>query len=333
MTTTPPGLGPGERAPDFVAPDETGAMVRFYARAGGRPALVLFGSDLTDAVAQALQHLGQVASVHAVLSGGSSAAPIEGADVFVDDGVARKAFRLPADDGTYAVLFDRNLRALASRGLDDDGWTDLVAALPTAGAAERTITSQAPVLFIPRILEPALCRHLQQVWEQDHADTGVERSEDATRQDVLAADAKKRRDHVVSDQGLMKALTQTVGRRVLPEVRRLCHYNADRFEGFKIACYDADSGGFFDAHRDNLSPATAHRRFALSVNLNDDYEGGELRFPEYGDERYRPAAGEGLMFPCSMLHEVVPVTQGRRYTLLTFLFGADAVRSSGPASS
>ena len=68
----------------------------------------------------------------------------------------------------------------------------------------------------------------------------------------------------------------------MPEVRKAFVFRATRFEGFKIVCYDAASGGFFHAHRDNLSPATAHRRFALTLNLNNDYEGGYLRFREYG---------------------------------------------------
>jgi hypothetical protein len=46
-----------------------------------------------------------------------------------------------------------------------------------------------------------------------------------------------------------------------------------------------------------------------------------LRFPEYGPELYRPAAGAGLVFSCSHLHEVLEVTAGRRFVLLSFLFG------------
>jgi glyoxylase-like metal-dependent hydrolase (beta-lactamase superfamily II) len=86
-----------------------------------------------------------------------------------------------------------------------------------------------------------------------------------------------------------RELAATIGRRVLPELSKAFAYRASRFEGFKIACYQASDGGFFGAHRDNLSPATAHRRFALTLNLNDGYQGGQLRFPEYGPELYRPA--------------------------------------------
>ena len=82
-----------------------------------------------------------------------------------------------------------------------------------------------------------------------------------------------------------------------------------------------NSGGRFGRHRDNTSSYTAHRQFALSLNLNPDeeYAGGELRFPEFGRELYRPVAGGALVFSSSLLHEVVPLTRGRRFGVFTFL--------------
>ena len=106
----------------------------------------------------------------------------------------------------------------------------------------------------------------------------------------------------------------------MPEIRRAFAFKATRFEGFKIVCYDEDTSGFFSAHRDNLSPSTAHRRFAMSLNLNQGYEGGYLRFPEFGSNLYQPEVGEALVFSCSHLHEVTEVTKGRRFALLSFLF-------------
>ena len=132
---------------------------------------------------------------------------------------------------------------------------------------------------------------------------------------------------VLTDAGLLRMLSSHIGRRVMPELRKAFAYEAKRFEGFKIGCYDAEDAGFFTAHRDNLSPATAHRRFGLTLNLNDDYEGGELRFPEYGPERYRPGAREALVFSGAHLHEVLPVTQGRRFVLLSFVFGDEPTGS------
>ena len=75
---------------------------------------------------------------------------------------------------------------------------------------------------------------------------------------------------------------------------------------------------FFGAHRDNGAPTTADRAFAVSLNLNDDFEGGELVFPEYAGVRVSPPAGGAAVFSCSLLHQVLPVTRGRRFVLTTF---------------
>jgi predicted 2-oxoglutarate/Fe(II)-dependent dioxygenase YbiX len=128
----------------------------------------------------------------------------------------------------------------------------------------------------------------------------------------------------VRDAGLLRELSSVVGRRVMPEVRKAFAFRATRFEGFKIGCYDASTGGFFRPHRDNLTSSTAHRVFALTLNLNDGYEGGQLRFPEYGNQLYRPDAGAALIFSCAHLHEVLDVTAGRRFVLLSFLYGEAA---------
>jgi len=108
---------------------------------------------------------------------------------------------------------------------------------------------------------------------------------------------------------------------VLPEIRRAFHCNIRYVEEFKIVRYDADPGGFFRPHRDNTSAGTAHRRFAMTLNLNaEDHEGGELRFPEYKMASYRPRTGEAAIFSCDLLHEATDVTRGSRYVLLSFMY-------------
>jgi predicted 2-oxoglutarate/Fe(II)-dependent dioxygenase YbiX len=90
-------------------------------------------------------------------------------------------------------------------------------------------------------------------------------------------------------------------------------------EGVRIGCYDAAEQGYFRAHHDNTTPATEHRRFAITINLNTgDYQGGALRFPDYGPQLYVPPVGGAVVFSCSLLHEVLPVTAGRRFGLFTF---------------
>ena len=125
----------------------------------------------------------------------------------------------------------------------------------------------------------------------------------------------------LDDPRLFVTLRDCLARRVVPAILRAFHIGIMVIEAPIIGCYDADSGGHFGRHRDNTSGYTAHRQFALSLNLNppDDYEGGEVRFPEFGRQLYRPPAGGAVVFSCSLLHEVNPLRRGRRFGLFTFL--------------
>jgi hypothetical protein len=70
-----------------------------------------------------------------------------------------------------------------------------------------------------------------------------------------------------------------------------------------------------------------HRRFGFTINLNaGEYEGGFLRFPEYGPQLYAPDTGGMVVFSASLLHEAMPVTKGRRFGMFGFLFGEEDER-------
>jgi predicted 2-oxoglutarate/Fe(II)-dependent dioxygenase YbiX len=331
--TAASGLGRGERAPDMVLASRDGTPTRYYAQAGGRPALLVFADEgcvaRLDALAEGLGAVGDL-TVHVVgpagLAGHDLAFPL----LQDPDGRAAGAYR--TGGAPTAFLLDPNLRVRATLPFADGARVaadvaELVAELVWDDRRPREITTQAPLLVVPDVLDPEQCAELIAVWEQEgHSETGVESATGGGRTEQLNAQLKRRRDHVVGDPQRSRELATTIGRRVMPELSKAFAYRASRFEGFKIACYQASDRGFFGAHRDNLSPATAHRRFALTLNLNDGYQGGQLRFPEYGPERYRPAAGAALLFSCSHLHEVLDVTAGRRFVLLSFLFGEEAPR-------
>ena len=327
------GLERGERAPDMVLPTADGTPTRYYAHAGGRPALLVLadaecGARL-DGLATGLRSLPDDAlTVHVVgpesLAGAGLPYPL----LQDTEGKAAAAYR--TSGAPMAFLLDANLRVRLAVPFDDGGALAMTVAsllpeLSWAHREPRDVALQAPVLVVPDVLAPEQCDRLIRVWEeQGNVATGVEASTDGGRAEQISAQMKRRRDHVVSDADLSRDLAQTIGRRVMPEIARAFMYRARRFEGFKIACYEASDRGFFSAHRDNLSPSTAHRRFALTLNLNDEYQGGQLRFPEYGPERYRPPRGAALLFSCSLLHEVLDVTENRRFVLLSFLFGDEA---------
>ena len=324
------GLERGERAPDMVLPAADGTPTRYYAQAGGRPALlVLADADSArrlEGLATGLRSLPDDAlTVHVV--GPTTLAEADVAFPLLQDAEGKAAAAYRTNGMPTAFLLDANLRVRLSVPFDDGGAlamtvTSLLPELSWSDREVREVGLQAPVLVVPDVLTAEQCAELITVWEeQGNEATGVEASAGGGRSEQLSSQMKRRRDHVVTDPDRTRDLAQTIGRRVMPEIARAFAYRARRFEGFKIACYEASDRGFFRAHRDNLSPSTAHRRFALTLNLNDGYQGGQLRFPEYGPDRYRPPMGAALLFSCSLLHEVLDVTAERRFVLLSFLFG------------
>jgi predicted 2-oxoglutarate/Fe(II)-dependent dioxygenase YbiX len=323
----------GERGADFVARRGDGQPTRFYGYAGGSPTVLVFSGAGGEPIALTVRNnlvgaLPDDARVHVIAAGPD----VSDEATFQDpQGLVHAAYGVPVAGDPTVVVLDPNVRVAAAYVHRDPETTLAVVASAVAEVAiaseGSTVRRHAPVLLVPHALDDELCARLIGLWESSPTvETGVEATVGGERAESTDRLRKRRRDHTVTDAGLLRTLSSHVGRRVMPEIRKAFAYEANRFEGFKIGCYQAEDEGFFTAHRDNISPATAHRKFALTLNLNEDYDGGELRFPEYGPDRYRPAVGEALVFSGAHLHEVLPVSRGRRFVLLSFLFGDDTTK-------
>jgi predicted 2-oxoglutarate/Fe(II)-dependent dioxygenase YbiX len=243
-------------------------------------------------------------------------------------GDLRKAFDAVGPDGTLApqwFLLDPMLRVVTSAPLDKG--PQFLAYLAALGPPEAHagVPMHAPVLIVPRIFELEMCRRLIDLYASTGGTaSGVMRQRDGKTIGVLD-DFKKRKDAHITDPGLIDSLRARLARRLAPEIEKVFQFRPTRIERYIVACYDAEDGGYFKAHRDNTTMGTAHRRFAVSINLNaEDFEGGDLRFPEFGHRTYRPPTGGAVVFSCSLLHEATPVTRGTRYAFLPFLFDEDA---------
>lgn len=190
----------------------------------------------------------------------------------------------------------------------------------------RSIQRQAPVLLIPQVFPADFCQFLINQYEADGGtESGFMKQEADKAVVTLDYGIKRRRDWMITDPGLLSQINYFIARRVKPEVEKAFQFRITCFERYLVGCYEANTKGFFKPHRDNVNAGAAHRRFAMTLNLNDGYEGGCLRFPEYSSDLYSPPPGGVALFSCSLLHEVTPVTQGRRFALLSFFYNdADA---------
>lgn len=267
---------------------------------------------------------------------------IPGIRVFWDfDGAIGRAYGAlpmgPSREGSYPyrqhwLVIEPNLRVRQSFEAESDDANvaamAYLAALPPADLF-CGVALPAPVIILPNVFEPDLCRHLIGLYEaHGGVDSGFMVERDGVTTSRMDYSHKRRRDYTIEDADLMHRLMVTVHRRVVPEIAKVHQFHATRMERYIVACYDADERGHFNAHRDNTTKGTAHRRFALSVILNDDFDGGEVGFPEFGSRGFKAPAGGAVVFSCSLLHKVSPVTRGRRYVFLPFLYddAAAAIR-------
>ncbi len=98
--------------------------------------------------------------------------------------------------------------------------------------------------------------------------------------------------------------------------------NCNLRERWRLLYYDGDAKkkAFRDAHRD-WTNHSCHRRMSIIIGLSEpiDYEGGELVFPN-NNLSYKIDKGSAIIFDSRLLHEVLPVTKGKRYVIQAFLF-------------
>lgn len=217
------------------------------------------------------------------------------------------------------IVLDRTLRLVGRYPIDQ---TEAAIAALRATIASQRDDSWAPVLQVDNVLEPDLCAGLIRYYEENGGEeSGFMRDVGGQTVGMINHAHKRREDCTITDPSLIRALQQRVSLRVRPMILRAFQFDASRMERYIVACYDGASGGHFNAHRDNTTKGTAHRRFAVSINLNTgDYDGGGLAFPEYGPRIYHPSRGGAVVFSCSLLHRAMPVTRGKRYAFLPFLY-------------
>ena len=348
-----PTLEIGDPVPPIVLPSQSGARFSLHSPVVAGNPLVLLATRRLDAAAEAqldilAQEQHRFAAIGARLLAMTGENPAENGRVAAAHGLCCPVLSdepgdvltilgVPSAAATpcYLLVIDHGLR-LVDRFRCNGAGTEIAAALARCERLTQprtqpapVVTQQAPVLLIPHVFGPDLCRRLIDRWAEaeKHEDvasgyysTGTGQSADpSTRRPTV----KRRADWLIPKGPVHNEITDLLSRRVGPEMRKAFDFPVKSFEGLKIGCYDAARGGYFRRHRDNVGPPDIRRRrFAMSLNLNDAYEGGEVHFPEYGPQLYRPPTGAALLFSCSLLHEAMEIRSGRRFVLITFFFGA-----------
>jgi predicted 2-oxoglutarate/Fe(II)-dependent dioxygenase YbiX len=337
-------LRPGDRVPDFALPGLDGKYRKFIWSFTGRPVALLVADELEAVDPEhfaALAATCKEASVPlVVVTATPDASSIwrkldgeAGGHLLLCDSDRKFVPALLSQGGlgfgqaaglrTRIVVLDPNQRVAAtfdSRPLlaaaeSIAHVTDSVRSNGTA-ADQAIRCPAAPVLVLPRVFEPDFCSQVIRLWQKgDHQDSGVS----SRYGNVAVAELKRTEDYMIVEPMMQKAISDRLAYRIGPELVKAFAFDREfAFDAHVVLSYSAEGNHFFSAHRDNGAPTTADRAFAVSLNLNDDFEGGELVFPEYSAVRISPPLGAAAVFSCSVLHEALPVTRGRRFVLTTF---------------
>lgn len=106
----------------------------------------------------------------------------------------------------------------------------------------------------------------------------------------------------------------------------VCSYEVPQFSEY-------EEGGHYDWHVDTGVEATEenlYRKLSISVNLNEDYEGGDFEVQRWCPPnssarsvvvKEMHKAGSIIVFPAFMHHRIKPVTKGVRHSLVGWFRG------------
>jgi len=81
-------------------------------------------------------------------------------------------------------------------------------------------------------------------------------------------------------------------------------------------------GGKYEIHTDHYTNVPRH--LSIIINLNDEYEGGNLVFTDQQDKeikRLKLGKGSIVFFPSNFMypHSIEPITKGTRYSIVAWL--------------
>lgn len=337
----------GDIAPGFRLPDQSGRQVDLRENdVAGKPTLVVFSGSpgglenlaaFGQINAEVIELGGQIIAISRTrVDDNAELCRHKGIEFPVlanPEGTVFGHYGLDGQDGQadlVSFMLDANQHVLSVLREPAGRQVDMALEAVRAEAGKRLprlMEAHPPVLVMPGVFSPEDCRRLIAIYNMDgnvwvepgHGDKGMTSD---YKMRVPEYGRKDRVDHWVVNPETRDFISARLQARLFPEIRKAFQYKITKAETYRIGCYEGERCGDHQGHRDNTAPLVAHRRFAVSVNLNaEEFEGGELRFPEFGGQRYRPPTGAAIAFSCSLYHEALEVTRGRRYVLMAFLFG------------
>jgi len=177
------------------------------------------------------------------------------------------------------------------------------------------------IITLDNVLTPNLCDAIldeyaaTDEWEQTVVGGGEARLDIRSAQTIQMS-----QDYVLQkNYDVRKKLDAYVFASVGDAIRRynekFVHCRIEEDSGYELLRYE--TGQFYTQHTDSFKARP--RAVSCSLNLNDDYEGGEFAFFDR-EIVIKAPKGSAILFPSNFMypHEIMPVTSGTRYSIITW---------------
>jgi predicted 2-oxoglutarate/Fe(II)-dependent dioxygenase YbiX len=153
-------------------------------------------------------------------------------------------------------------------------------------------------------------------WSDALVATGFVNKNSRNCNQILISDA-----HIISkNEEIRRSIDDRIHKCVMEAVEKYQKehplFVIDIDTGYQILRYNESE--FYSQHTDSFKDQ--QRSVSCSIQLNEDYEGGEFAFFDR-EVVIKSSTGSAIMFPSNFMypHEVMPVMKGTRYSIITWL--------------
>lgn len=199
----------------------------------------------------------------------------------------------------------------------------------TAFAASHDYEQEAPGIFSLQLFQPGRCHailrevkrarswHAARVSLEDGNPDGVILL--TTRSALILGSRAK--------PWFFADFEQKVRSLVSPLLLKLWGVDLTSCDGTQLIRYKP--GGLYAPHKDSSEEPSevsfASRYFTVLCYLNSSFEGGQTDFPGL-DYTATPEAGKVIVFPSNYTHSAIPISDGEKFVLITWLCGPVSIR-------
>ena len=188
---------------------------------------------------------------------------------------------------------------------------------------EASLNNESGLFIYPGKIEESICKEAIELAGNDWESSEVESDKGS---DVLDVKLRSSDIYWTREQWLIDLVWSYMD--AYNEVSGLS-YDIQSVETLQLTKYGR--GGFYDFHIDGYgsrkwSVEGSVRKLSMSIQLNDDYSGGEFQVARCHKgkleiETLEKERGSVILFPSVLEHRILPVTRGIRYSLVAWFLG------------